>query len=132
MKVKDAPKTSTSIIVRSSANARISQSKDPLLELMRRLFRKEEIALKAVKFVSMIEERAKSGNPLKVEEWEKILEELGMAKSSFYAMRNKLLGAGMISIKNGEYKLSGMFSKDLMDMARWWWVVMLGYDAESL
>ena len=132
MKVKDAPKTSTSIIVRSSANARISQSKEPLLELMRRLFRKEEIALKAVKFVSMVEDRAKSGKPLKVEEWEKILEELGMAKSSFYAMRNKLLGAGMISIKNGEYKLSGMFSKDLVDMARWWWVVMLGYDAESL
>ena len=99
---------------------------------MRRLFRKEEIALKAVKFVSMVEDRAKSGKPLKVEEWEKILEELGMAKSSFYAMRNKLLGAGMISIKNGEYKLSGMFSKDLVDMARWWWVVMLGYDAESL
>ena len=132
MKVKDAPKTSTSIIVRSSANARISQSKEPLLELMRRLFRKEEIALKAVKFVSMVEDRAKSGKPLKVEEWEKILEELGIAKSSFYAMRNKLLGAGMISIKNGEYKLSGMFSKDLVDMARWWWVVMLGYDAESL
>jgi len=132
MKVKDAPKTSTSIIVRSSANARISQSKEPLLELMRRLFRKEEIALKAVKFVSIVEDRAKSGKPLKVEEWEKILEELGMAKSSFYAMRNKLLGAGMISIKNGEYKLSGMFSKDLVDMARWWWVVMLGYDAESL
>jgi hypothetical protein len=132
MKVKDAPKTSTSIIVRSSANARISQSKEPLLELMRRLFRKEEIALKAVKFVSMVEDRAKSGKPLKVEEWENILEELGMAKSSFYAMRNKLLGAGMISIKNGEYKLSGMFSKDLVDMARWWWVVMLGYDAESL
>ncbi|WP_456328609.1 hypothetical protein [Archaeoglobus sp.] len=132
MKVKDAPKTSTSIIVRSSASARVSQSKNPLLELMRRLFRKEEIALKAVKFVSMIEERAKSGKPLKVDEWEKILEELGMAKSSFYAMRNKLLGAGMISIKNGEYKLSGMFSKDLVDMARWWWVVMLGYDAESL
>jgi len=132
MKAKDAPKTSTSIIVRSSASARVSQSKNPLLELMRRLFRKEEIALKAVKFVSMIEERAKSGKPLKVDEWEKILEELGMAKSSFYAMRNKLLGAGMISIKNGEYKLSGMFSKDLVDMARWWWVVMLGYDAESL
>ena len=85
MKVKDAPKTSTSIIVRSSANARISQSKEPLLELMRRLLRKEEIALKAVKFVSIVEDRAKSGKPLKVEEWEEILEELGMAKSSFYA-----------------------------------------------
>ncbi len=132
MKVKDAPKTSTSIIVRSSSNARISQSKNPLLELMRRVFRKEEIALKAVKFVNMIEERAKAGKPLRVEEWEETIKELEMAKSSFYAMRNKLLGAGMISIKNGEYRLSGMFSKDLVDMARWWWIVMLGYDEDSL
>ncbi len=132
MKVKDAPKTSTSIIVRSSSSARISQSKDPLLELMRRLFRKEEVAIKAVKFLNMVEEGVKSGKPLKVEDWEKIVEELGMARSSFYSMRNKLLGAGMITVKDGEYRLSGMFSKDLVDMARWWWVVMLGYDAESL
>ena len=132
MKIKDAPKTSTSIIVRSASNARISQSKNPLLELMRRLFRKEEIALKAAKFVTIVEERQKMGKPLRVEEWEKILEELGMGRSSFYAMRNKLIGAGMITIKNGEYHLSGIFSRDLVDMARWWWVVMLGYDAESL
>ncbi len=132
MKVKDAPKTSTSIIVRSASNARISQSKNPLLELMRRLFRKEEIALKAAKFVTIVEERQKAGKPLKVEEWEEIVKELGMAKSSFYAMRNKLIGAGMIAIKNGEYHLSGVFSRDLVDMARWWWVVMLGYDEDSL
>ncbi len=132
MKVKDAPKTSTSIIIRSASNARVSQSKNPLLELMRRLFRKEEVALKAAKFVTMVEERQKSGKPLKVEEWEEIVKELGMAKSSFYAMRNKLIGAGMIVIKNGEYHLSGIFSRDLVDMARWWWVVMLGYDADSL
>jgi len=131
MKVKDAPRTSTSIIVRSSAGARVSQSKDPLLELMRRLFRKEEVALKAVRFVNMVEEKSKR-DPLRVEDWEEIVKELGMAKSSFYAMRNKLLGAGMISIRNGEYRLSGMFSKDLVDMARWWWVVMLGYDEDSL
>ncbi len=132
MKVKDAPKTSTSIIVRSASNARISQSKNPLLELMRRLFRKEEIALKAAKFVTIVEERQKAGKPLKVEEWEDIVKELGMARSSFYAMRNKLIGAGMIAIKNGEYHLSGVFSRDLVDMARWWWVVMLGYDEDSL
>ena len=132
MKVKDAPKTSTSIIIRSASNARVSQSKNPLLELMRRLFRKEEVALKAAKFVTIVEERQKSGRPLKVEEWEEIVKELGMAKSSFYAMRNKLIGAGMITIKNGEYHLSGIFSRDLVDMARWWWVVMLGYDADSL
>jgi len=132
MKIKDAPKTSTSIIVRSASNARISQSKNPLLELMRRLFRKEEIALKAAKFVTIVEERQKMGKPLRVDEWEKTIEELEIAKSSFYAMRNKLISAGMITIKNGEYHLSGVFSRDLVDMARWWWVVMLGYDEESL
>ena len=132
MKVKDAPKTATSIIVRSASNARISQSKMPMLELMRRIFRKEEVALKAVKFLTLVEERQKSGKPLRVEEWEQIMEELGMVRSSFYSMRNKLLGAGMITIRNGEYHLSGAFSKDLVDMARWWGVVVLGYDPESL
>ncbi|MBO8180751.1 MAG: hypothetical protein H0Z19_09815 [Archaeoglobus sp.] len=132
MKVKDAPKTATSIIVRSASNARISQSKMPMLELMRRIFRKEEVALKAVKFLTLVEERQKSGKPLRVEEWEEIMEELGMVRSSFYSMRNKLLGAGMITVRNGEYQLSGAFSKDLVDMARWWWVVVLGYDPESL
>lgn len=132
MKVKDAPKTATSIIVRSAANARISQSKLPLLELMRRIFRKDEVALKAVKFLTMVEERQKNGRPLKVEEWEEMMNELGMGRSSFYSMRNKLVGAGMITIRNGEYHLSGAFSKDLVDMARWWWVVVLGYDPDSL
>jgi len=132
VKVKDAPKTATSIIVRSASNARVSQSKMPMLELMRRIFRKEEVALKAVRFLTLVEERQKSGKPLRVEEWEKIMEELKMVRSSFYSMRNKLLGAGMITIRNGEYHLSGAFSKDLVDMARWWWVVVLGYDPESL
>jgi len=132
VKVKDAPKTATSIIVRSATNARISQSKMPMLELMRRIFRKEDVALKAVKFLTIVEERQKSGKPLRVDEWEEIMEELGMVRSSFYSMRNKLLGAGMIAIRNGEYHLSGAFSKDLVDMARWWWVVVLGYDPESL
>jgi hypothetical protein len=132
MKVSEAPRTATSIIVRSAANARISQSKNPFLELMRRLFRKEDVAMKAVKFISIVEERQKSGKPLRVDEWEKVMEELDMVRSSFYSMRNKLLGAGMITIKNGEYRLSGVFSKDLADMARWWWTAVLGYDPESL
>ncbi len=132
MKVSDAPKTSTSIIVRSSTNARITQSRNPFLELMRRIFRKEELALKAVKFITLIEERQKNKDPLRVEEWKETIKFLEMGKSSFYSMRNKLLGAGLIIIKNGEYRLSGMFSKDLVDMARWWWTVVLGNDEESL
>jgi len=132
MKVSDAPKTSTSIIVRSSTNARITQSKNPFLELMRRIFRKEELALKAMKFITLIEERQKNKDPLRVEEWRETIKFLEMGKSSFYSMRNKLLGAGLIVIKNGEYRLSGMFSKDLVDMARWWWTAVLGNDEESL
>ncbi len=132
MKVKEAPKTATSVIVRSTATARISQSKNPMLELMRRIFRKEEVALKAVKFLSIVEERQKSGKPLRIEEWETVAQELKMARSSFYSMRNKLLAAGLIAIRDGEYTLSGAFSKDLVDMARWWWVAVLGYDPESL
>ncbi len=132
MKVKDAPKTATSVIVRSTATARVSQSKNPMLELMRRIFRKEEVAMKAIKFINLVEERQRAGKPLRVEEWEKILEELKMVRSSFYSMRNKLIGAGMLSVRDGEYSLSGAFSKDLVDMARWWWVAVLGYDPESL
>jgi len=132
VKVKEAPKTATSVIVRSTATARISQSKNPMLELMRRIFRKEEVALKAVKFLSIVEERQKSGKPLRIEEWETVAQELKMARSSFYSMRNKLLAAGLIAIRDGEYTLSGAFSKDLVDMARWWWVAVLGYDPESL
>lgn len=132
MKVKEAPRTATSIIVRSAANARISQSKNPFLELMRRLFRRESVAIKAIKFLNMIDERQKRGKPLRVEEWEKAMEELEMVRSSFYSMRNKLLGAGMIAIKNGEYHLSGVFSRDLVDMARWWWTAVLNYDPEVL
>ncbi len=132
MKVREAPKTSATIVIRSASNARITQSKNPFLELMRRVFRNEEVAMKAVKFISMIDERQKAGKPLRVEEWEKIIEELGMVRSSFYSMRNRLLGAGMISIRNGEYRLSGVFSRDLVDMARWWWTVILGHDPETL
>jgi len=132
MKVKEAPRTATSIIVRSTSSARISQSKNPFLELMRRIFRKEEVAMKAIKFLSIIEERQKSGKPLRIDEWESVMEELKMVRSSFYSMRNKLLGAGMISVKNGEYMLSGVFSRDLADMARWWWTAVLGYDPDSL
>jgi hypothetical protein len=132
MKVKDAPKTATSIVVRSASAARITQSRNPFLELMRRLFRKEEVAMKAIKFINLVDERQKAGNPVRVGEWESLMEELGMVHSSFYSMRNKLLGAGMIALKDGEYRLSGIFSRDLVDMARWWWTAVLGYDPESL
>ncbi|KXS41195.1 MAG: hypothetical protein AWU59_2214 [Methanolobus sp. T82-4] len=130
--VKNAPRTSTTIVIRSDANARITHSRDPYYNLMRRLFQEEETAVRGQKFLIMVEERQKSGDPIKTNEWQKLLEELDIGRASFYSMRNKLLGAGLISNRNGEYRLSGQFSKDLIDMARWWWTAVLDEGPESL
>ncbi len=130
--VKDAPRTSTTIVIRSDSNARITHSRDPYYSLMRRLFQEETTAIRGQKFLLMIEERQKSGNPLKSNEWKEIMEQLGVDRGSFYSMRNKLLGAGLISNRNREYRLSGQFSKDLLDMARWWWTAVLNENPDSL
>jgi hypothetical protein len=130
--VKDAPRTSTSLIVRSDANARITASQDPFYELMRRLFQNESSAIRGQRFVMLILEREASGNPIRTEEWGQLLDEFEISISSFYAMRNKLLGAGMITNKKGVYRVSGQFGKDLVDMARWWWVAVLKRDLNSL
>jgi predicted transcriptional regulator len=99
---------------------------------MLRLFQEEATALRGKKFLAMVEERQRKGEPLKIQEWKPLLVELNVSRSAFYAMRNKLLGAGLISNKGGEYRLSGMFSRDLMDMARWWWTAVLGNNLENL
>lgn len=130
--VKDAPRTSTTIVIRSDSNARITHSRDPYYSLMRRLFQEETTAIRGQKFLLMIEERQKSGNPLRSNEWKDIIENLEVDRGSFYSMRNKLLGAGLISNRNREYRLSGQFSKDLLDMARWWWTAVLNENPESL
>ena len=130
--VKKAPRTATTLKVRSKSEYAISRSRDPYHELMLRLFQEETTAQRGGKFLVMVEERQKSGDPLKTEEWEQLLVELNVSRSAFYAMRNKLLGAGLITNKGGEYRLSGMFSRDLMDMARWWWTAVLGNNLENL
>ncbi len=130
--VKDAPRTSTSLIVRSDANTRITASRDPFYELMRRLFQNERSAIRGQRFVMRILEREASGNPVQTEEWRQLIDEFDISISSFYAMRNKLLGAGMITNKKGVYRVSGQFGKDLVDMARWWWVAVLKRDLDSL
>jgi predicted transcriptional regulator len=99
---------------------------------MLRLFQEETTAQRGQKFLTMVEERQKSGDLLKTKEWEQLLLELNVSRSAFYAMRNKLLGAGLITNKGGEYRLSGTFSRDLMDMARWWWTAILGNNLENL
>jgi hypothetical protein len=130
--VKKAPRTATTLKVRSKSEYAISRCRDPYHELMLRLFQEETTALRGGKFLVMVEERQKSGDPLKTEEWERLLVELNVSRSAFYAMRNKLLGAGLIINRSGEYRLSGMFSRDLMDMARWWWTAVLGNNLENL
>jgi hypothetical protein len=130
--VKKAPRTATTLKVRSKSEYAISHSRDPYHELMLRLFQEEATALRGQKFLGIVEERQRKGEPLKVQEWKPLLVELNVSRSAFYAMRNKLLGAGLISNKGGEYRLSGMFSRDLVDMARWWWNAVLGNNLENL
>ena len=130
--VKKAPRTVTTLKVRSKSEFAISRSRDPYHELMLRLFQEEATALRGRKFLSIVEERQRSGDPLKTREWKQLLDELDISRSAFYAMRNKLLGAGLISNKGGEYRLSGMFSRDLVDMARWWWTAVLNNNLENL
>lgn len=130
--VKNAPRTATTIVVRSDANTRISHSRDPYYGLIRRIFQEDATAVRGQKFLTVIEERQAAGNAIRTDEWKTLLEELQIGRASFYAMRNKLLGAGLISIKNKEYRLSGQFSKDLIDMARWWWTAILNQPEESL
>jgi len=130
--VLKAPRTATTLKVRSKSEYAISRSRDPYHELMLRLFQEEATAERGQKFLAIVEERQKRGDPLKASEWRELLVELKVSRSAFYAMRNKLLGAGMITNKGGEYRLSGIFSRDLMDMARWWWTAVLGNNLENL
>ena len=130
--VLKAPRTATTLKVPSKSEYAISRSRDPYHELMLRLFQEEATAERGQKFLVIVEERQKRGDPLKASEWRELLVELKVSRSAFYAMRNKLLGAGMITNKGGEYRLSGIFSRDLMDMARWWWTAVLDNNLENL
>ncbi len=130
--IKKAPRTATTIKIRSKSEYAISHSKDPYLELMLRLFQDESTAIRGRKFLALVEERQKSGRPIKAQEWKQLLDELKVSRSAFYAMRNKLLGAGLITNRGGEYRLSGVFSRDLADMARWWWTAVLNNSLENL
>ncbi|NPE27777.1 hypothetical protein HNV12_07315 [Methanococcoides sp. SA1] len=129
--VKDAPRTSTTIVIRSDANARITRSRDPYFSLMRRLFQEDATAMRGQKFLMLVEERQKSGNPVKTSEWQDLINDLDVGRASFYSMRNKLLGAGLISNRNNEYRLSGQFSRDLIDLAKWWQTAILGENPDD-
>ncbi len=92
--VKNAPRTATTLKIRSKSEHWISHSKDPYLELMLRLFQDERTARRGRDFLNMVEERQLKGEPLKTRDWKRIMEELEISRSAFYFMRNKLLGGG--------------------------------------
>jgi len=83
--VKDAPRTSTSFIIKSDANTMVTASRDPFYELVRRLFQDESTAIRGQRFLEMILERDASGNPIRTTGWAELLCELGVSRSSFYA-----------------------------------------------
>ena len=82
--VKNAPRTATTLKVRSKAEHMVSQSRDPYHELMLRLFQDETTASRGREFLGMVEERQMSGNPLKTREWKLIMEDLDVGRSAFY------------------------------------------------
>jgi hypothetical protein len=53
--VKDAPRTATTIKVRSKSEHSISHSRDPYQELMLRLFQDEASAARGRRFLAMVE-----------------------------------------------------------------------------
>lgn len=67
--VKKAPRTATTLKVRSKSEYAISRSRDPYHELMLRLFQEETTAQRGGKFLTMVEERQKDSDPLKTDEW---------------------------------------------------------------
>lgn len=113
-------KTSTTLVVSREKGNRVSLSRDPLLALCKRVFRDARTQSRAAEFLSDVLERTAEGDPVRTEEWEEYLERWDISRSSFYSMRNQLVGAGLITVRGGEYRLSTIFSKDLRDMADWW------------
>jgi len=53
--VKDAPKTATTIVIRSDINSKISLSKDPFSAIMRRVFQTEKTKTQTEKTRSQME-----------------------------------------------------------------------------
>lgn len=119
-RIKDSPKSASTLAVKADANYRISKSTDPLYSFMGRLFQDNDTTKRGVKFIQLLKKRQIEGNSLKINELDLILIELSCGKSSFYAMRNRLKGAGIISIRKREYRLSLQFSADLIELSDFW------------
>jgi hypothetical protein len=128
MRIGNAPKTIAAF--RIHKKARVSKQPDQLLELCCRLFRDTRTALTAKRLIELIHDSNKQYHR---RDWETLIKLIGVDRSTFYWIRNKLLAAGILAFdKRGYYTLSGVFSRDLVNVAAWWWVDYLGYDKDSL
>ncbi|WGI18113.1 hypothetical protein [Methanonatronarchaeum sp. AMET-Sl] len=119
-KAKEARKSTTTILIKKRKKHRITLSRDPMLELCKRIFRSRKNTKRAKKFLNDVIDRKKEGNPIKTNEWKNYIEKWQISRSSFYNMRNQLIAAGLIELRKGEYHPSKQFSNDLKDMAEWW------------
>lgn len=115
-----ASDSKTSTTVRVQREGRVRNSREPLLELCKRVFRDPKTQGRAAEFLEDVLKGHRQGDPVRTEEWEEYLERWDVGRSSFYSMRNQLLGGGLITVREGEYRPSTIFSKDLRDMADWW------------
>ena len=88
--------------------------KGPLLQPYAAYFSGRRHCCRGRKFLTMVEERQAAGNAIRTDEWKAVLEELQIGRASFYAMRNKLLGAGLISIKIKSIDFQASFQKTLL------------------
>lgn len=113
-------KTSTTIVVKRGKNDRVSFSRAPLLELCKRIFRDPKTQGRAAEFLSDVLERDHEDDPVRTDEWDSYLDRWDISRSSFYSMRNQLVAAGLVTVREGVYRPSRIFSKDLRDMADWW------------
>jgi len=116
----DGSKTSTTIEVKRQSSDRVRNSREPLLELCKRIFRDPRTQRRAAEFLDDVVTGKEEGNPVRTDDWKEYLERWEVSRSSFYSMRNQLIGGGLVTVRDGEYHPSTVFSKDLRDMANWW------------
>lgn len=89
-----------------------------LFELV--FYRKPSLGLLAMKVVNYVEDRQRSGNPMKVSEWKAWIAENDTTQRQFYDVVNKLAGLGMLRKEEGRYLVVGDFSNSLKAMADLW------------
>ncbi|MBS1264121.1 MAG: hypothetical protein MAG715_01321 [Methanonatronarchaeales archaeon] len=110
----------TSTTLRVQREGRVRDSRDPLLELCKRVFRDPRTQDRAAEFLEDVLDGYRNDEPVRTEDWDTYLKRWNVGRSSFYSMRNQLVGGGLVTVRDGEYRPSSLFSRDLRDMADWW------------